>query len=235
MSDTRYTFGTSKREASAMLSTSGGMTKPVRRLGVSDYTSYTPDSYVYFVQQIETGFVKIGLAKNYRERISGLQVAQPQTLIIRLLFGCIGEGYSLRVERAFHEYFKQEQITPSHEWFALSECQITDLIKLIEVAHKARLPGDMLTLQEFMPQKEIPDLSLSDGGVRAAYRVVQITPFFLREREELIMENLELSKQLSELEFNRKGVSLIISLLVVIIILNELSYFVFIVSRFMQK
>ncbi len=188
----------------------------------SNYTSYTPNGYVYFVQQIETGFVKIGYAKNYRERFHGLQTAQPQTLIIRLVFSCIGEGYNARVEKAFHDHFKSKRIAKSHEWFVLSEDEITDLITLIQVARSSGLPGEMLKLDEFFLREPASELPLYGGYSLLACRVESIKSFYLREREDLIMENIKLRQRVGDLEFKRKSVELIIFLFAIITIFHEL-------------
>lgn len=65
---------------------------------------------VYFIQQGDTGPIKIGWSKNVRSRLASLQTANPQRL--RLLLVLKGEE---RDERRLHDWFSLERL--GGEWF----------------------------------------------------------------------------------------------------------------------
>lgn len=65
---------------------------------------------VYFIQEGEDGFVKIGRSKNVKKRMKSLQIGNPRPLSVVML---IPGGRSL--EMTFHELFHEDRV--SGEWF----------------------------------------------------------------------------------------------------------------------
>ncbi len=68
-------------------------------------------SVVYFVRVGEEGPVKIGVATNLKQRLSGLQISHPEKLVvIRVIVG------NHEVEKWLHDYFSKDKIRG--EWFS---------------------------------------------------------------------------------------------------------------------
>ena len=97
-------------------------------------TSYLPlltqsSGYVYFLQQDR--MVKIGRARDLKERLRALQCGQASKLKLVAVFRC---DRPIEVERAIHEHF--DHLRESGEWFHLSE----ELIEAIRVTSTGGSP-----------------------------------------------------------------------------------------------
>jgi hypothetical protein len=71
------------------------------------------DGFVYFIEAIGVGVIKIGYSGNVAERLSNLDIASPVPLVLM----CAAPG-SVRDERALHAFFHEHRIRG--EWFARS-------------------------------------------------------------------------------------------------------------------
>lgn len=71
--------------------------------------------YVYFVQAGENGPIKIGVAKNVKNRLRGLQTANPVKLKVLKNFEFSSEKRAREIEQRFHNFFKHTRMIG--EWF----------------------------------------------------------------------------------------------------------------------
>lgn len=77
--------------------------------------------HVYFIQETETGAIKIGWSSNLRKRLAALQISNHSKLKLLAAYeGCIGE------EKDTQDHFKEFRIRG--EWFRPNE----DLMRVIE-------------------------------------------------------------------------------------------------------
>jgi hypothetical protein len=84
---------------------------------LSFWTEHLDDpSFVYVIQGEQGSPIKIGVAKNVKSRIAGLQTGNPQRL--RLLHVLPGDGL---LERALHQRLRESAI--HGEWFGGSEIE----------------------------------------------------------------------------------------------------------------
>lgn len=71
--------------------------------------------YVYFISDGE--YVKIGISRNVKSRLSGLQTSNPKQLSLLHQIECIDSDYASLLEQAFHRNF--DNFCVSGEWFNL--------------------------------------------------------------------------------------------------------------------
>lgn len=88
------------------------------------------EQLVYFVQGVDGGPIKIGLAADPDERLKELQVGSPARLLVR----CVLAGGSL-VERELHLQFAASRLWG--EWFEPTPA-------LMEIAHGAKRSGEAI-------------------------------------------------------------------------------------------
>lgn len=79
---------------------------------------------IYFIQNADTGHVKIGRARNVQQRLSNLQTANSGTLV--LLARCAG---SRETERDLHQRFKSKHVRG--EWFDISAQDVEEVAALL--------------------------------------------------------------------------------------------------------
>lgn len=83
--------------------------------------------YVYFIQRIDTGNIKIGKTKNLKQRMSTLNTSNDMPLHFKKVFEL--EKYS-ELEKYFHYLFRDHRI--HGEWFDLSEFYLEIIYRIIE-------------------------------------------------------------------------------------------------------
>lgn len=85
------------------------------------------NGFIYFIES-ETGLTKIGYTKNVSLREKALQSASPVPLTVRY------SKYvkdAVEVEKTIHNMFEKDRVR--NEWFSLSDNQIDEAIKHMEV------------------------------------------------------------------------------------------------------
>jgi len=95
---------------------------------IYDINNYRHDKrsracFVYFIQSGDSGPIKIGVAYNVKQRIAGLQTANPNKLN---LLATIKNKNALKVESDLHEKFKEHRL--QGEWFK----PVTSLLSYIK-------------------------------------------------------------------------------------------------------
>lgn len=91
------------------------------------------EQYVYVIQAVESGRIKIGIAKNPTKRLAMLQVGSPERL--ELMGSAVG-GRSLEIR--LHAELHRDRL--HGEWFAVTE-------------HVHRVVGDLLDWNKKTPQQ----------------------------------------------------------------------------------
>lgn len=86
---------------------------------------------IYFIRSGDTGPIKIGLAKDVRRRLSGLQTGHPERLHLLHLF----DGGAVE-ERALHSRFKEHRI--KGEWFTATQEILSGDVGLAPLAVEAK-------------------------------------------------------------------------------------------------
>lgn len=71
---------------------------------------------VYFIKMKDTNWVKIGISKNPKERLAGMQTSNPKKLI---MFAVINTHYAEAYESILHRLYKN--INMQGEWFDFSD------------------------------------------------------------------------------------------------------------------
>jgi hypothetical protein len=105
-----------------------------RTNGETAYNSGTSPSFVYFVAF--DGFVKIGVAKNVKKRVSQLQSGCPHQLD---LIGVV-EG-DRETEAAYHKKFRKLRV--SGEWFRLAPPLTDEIMRLVRIELGVPPEGDL--------------------------------------------------------------------------------------------
>lgn len=72
--------------------------------------------YVYFILDEKSNAIKIGKAKDIQERLSDLQVSNPNELTVIHYIKCDNEDHSFLVESKFHNLYADRHIRG--EWFS---------------------------------------------------------------------------------------------------------------------
>ena len=108
----------------------------VCRLGVPKQKVFKDMDYVYFIQAIESNFVKIGSAKNIEKRLSNLQVGCPFEL--KLINYIYGRSQEVNLHKRFQAYHVRG------EWFTL-EGELKQFIDNLEPPKPAGGRGWMYT------------------------------------------------------------------------------------------
>lgn len=82
--------------------------------------------HIYLIQDAIRGFYKIGKAKNYSSRFSGLKTANPCIELVLAYSGFLED------ERFFHQYFTEQGKHIGGEWFELNESDIEQILSILE-------------------------------------------------------------------------------------------------------
>jgi hypothetical protein len=86
------------------------------RLSLRDQEKDAGRRYVYIVQGVKTGLVKIGHTANIKHRFGQLQAGSPDTLRLLKVLGPIRDAH--RIEQALHQAFAEQR--KHGEWFVPS-------------------------------------------------------------------------------------------------------------------
>lgn len=81
----------------------------------------TQPCYLYVIQ-VETGQIKIGIARDIAKRLSELQTGNHQRLSIAYLFQCASGEAAVRLEELLHTRYQSQHIRG--EWFDIRPQQI---------------------------------------------------------------------------------------------------------------
>lgn len=113
-------------------------------------------SYVYFVLDINSNAIKIGKAKDVYDRISTLQIGNPNPLTLLHHIECISEQYSFFLERKFHELFQELHL--NGEWFKYEKERFKELI-LDEINIEPKQKREPLTRSTLFGEETIFDVT----------------------------------------------------------------------------
>jgi|GEM_PF-4583675 hypothetical protein len=117
--------------------------------------------YVYLINAKKTNRYKIGLTKNIKRRINGLQTSCPYKV---QLVHAVFVGEAIRVEKALHDYFCNNRVFL--EWFEFTPLEVKDVIKLMNFEHDIELyhlsvsigmdenSEDFIDDEELVPEEE---------------------------------------------------------------------------------
>ena len=99
------------------------------------------EACVYFISDVCSGMVKIGLAKNAYARLADLQVANPNKLklVKRFIFDC--RHRATKAERILHIIF--EDFSVRGEWFKM---EVLDFLDNLDIIHIHELPNHKMSL-----------------------------------------------------------------------------------------
>lgn len=101
---------------------------------MSDHTSTPnhtqPSTCVYFIDQVGTPYLKIGITEDLPRRLSTLQTASPQDLRVICTLECGDIETAQRIEGMLHAYFEAQYVRG--EWFSITAVQALALITLAE-------------------------------------------------------------------------------------------------------
>ncbi len=81
-------------------------------------------SYVYFIGEEGTDFVKIGKANLIRDRKRQLDTANPRVLIEKARVKVYSERDALAMEKLIHHGLKSKRVAKGNEWFKLTDPEI---------------------------------------------------------------------------------------------------------------
>lgn len=92
-----------------------------------DHTSNSPvsQSYVYIVQEVKSGYIKIGISERPFNRLGNLQTSNPNLLVLRYIFRC-RINQAPRLEKLLHDKFKSGAVRA--EWFFVAPERVAQSI-----------------------------------------------------------------------------------------------------------
>lgn len=94
----------------------------------------TLPSFVYVIEQVSTGHVKIGVADDVYSRLKSLQTASPVLLVLRHTIICKDRKSAYAIESMWHGVYAEQRI--SGEWFNVpADTIVSDIERAIALAH----------------------------------------------------------------------------------------------------
>jgi hypothetical protein len=111
---------------------------------------------VYLLLDRKSNSIKIGKANDVEQRLSDLQVGNPNELEVLTVIPCNSEKHSIDVERQLHNDFKEYHMRG--EWFRYDEEVFSEIIeKGIDFTHKKRRESLILTRNTLYGEEVIFD------------------------------------------------------------------------------
>lgn len=137
--------------------------------------------FIYFVQQVNGGPIKIGLALNPESRLRGLQTGNPDELVLR---GFIRNG-SEELERALHHKFRK--FRQRGEWFRPNR-RLNELITRLELLNFVLPEDEVNALRRAygcLSQEELKELQYEESkpelaGLVDSERSMEVVQLYLQ-------------------------------------------------------
>ena len=121
---------------------------------------HTPGPLVYIINEKDTRFYKIGIARDLNHRFISICCGNPHELIVKHTIGCRCMGTARKIERFIHQSYSGHRIRG--EWFELNQDDVLDICSVPINDH--RFIPDQSDRKRELPIKYREILRLIAGG-----------------------------------------------------------------------